>query len=754
MDAHERTFRGGLYRKYSIYLVTAVCTALLVAGLTDIYFTVRTLHAQTIAVQEVQAAAAGAKIGDFMEAIERQATWITTLTQDHDVADLRTEAQFLLRRARPISHIRLLDKRGREQVFVSRFELDHVGSGQDFSGDAAFKAASTGRIHRSAIHFRSESEPYMTIALPRNGGRDGVALFDVNLKPLWQAIRPIRVGRLGYAYAVDRSGTLVAHRNVSLVLRQQNIADRPQVARAIAALAAASPTAAGGDKPSDAGPGTGDDGKPVLGAFIHVPKPDWLVFVEQPTAEANEAVNAAIVRTSALMLGGLLLALGLSLVLAQRMTQPIRALRQGAVRFAGGDLHHRIEIRSRDELQDVADRFNVMADQLSEARTTLERKVEARTQELEVANRAKTRFLAAAGHDLRQPVHAVGLLVSSLRLKLERNDLRDLAAKADLAIDNMRELLDNLLDMSRLEAGTTAPNPRYFPVSRVLEQAEFACASEAESRGLDFRTVRSEQMVLSDPVMLGRIVLNLVANALHNTQSGKVLLGCRRRGRELSIEVWDTGVGIPESRLDDIFLEFFKLQLATPSSGLGLGLYIVRGLADQLGHRLDVSSQVGAGSVFRISVPIADMSGRADIDASKGPPTHLLAGRTILVVDDEPSVLSAMTVVIGGWGCEVLAAASAEEALELFSVHCNAIAIVLCDHALPGNMKGLEVLGRINAMKEHAHLVLVTADTSPLLLQAAEEMGYLTLHKPVQAEKLRTFLTHLLAGLPAEEASA
>ena len=745
MGEHRRIFRSGLYRKYSIYLATAVCTALLVAGLTDIYFTARALQAQTIALQEMQAASAGSKIGDFMEAIEQQATWIATLPRDHNVADLRMEAQFLLRRARPISHIRLLDELGHEQVFVSRFELDHVGSGQDFSGEAAFKTASTGQIYRSSIHFRDESEPYMTIALPRNGGRGGVAMFDVNLKSLWHVISPIRIGHSGYAYAVDRSGTLVAHRNVSLVLRQQNIADRPQVARAIETWFATSSVTAGTNKPVDAGEGTGDDGKPVISAFIHVPRADWLVFVEQPTAEANAPVHTAIVRTSALMLGGLLLALGLSLVMARRMTQPIRALRQGAARFAGGDLAHRIEIKSRDELEDVADRFNAMADQLSDAQTTLERKVEERTRELDVANRAKTRFLAAAGHDLRQPVHAVGLLLSSLRLKLERDDLRELAAKADLAIDNMRELLDNLLDMSRLEAGTTIPNPQCFPVSRVIEQAEFACAPEAESRGLDFRVVRSEQMILSDPVMLGRIVINLVANALQNTQKGKVLLGCRRRGNELSIEVWDTGVGIPEGRLGDIFLEFFKLQLATPSSGLGLGLYIVKGLADQLGHALDVSSQQGAGSVFRLSVPIGKAPERVDISPSTGWRVQFLAGLTVLVVDDDPSVLSAMMTLLNSWGCVVLPATSAEEALALFSAHADMIAIILCDHELPGDMKGLEVLCRIKLINEHVPSVLVTADTSPLLQQAAEEAGHLTLHKPVQAENLRAFMAHLLA---------
>jgi signal transduction histidine kinase/ActR/RegA family two-component response regulator len=462
-------------------------------------------------------------------------------------------------------------------------------------------------------------------------------------------------------------------------------------------------------------------------------------------------VNGAIVRTSALMLGGLVLALGLSLVLARRMTQPIRALRQGADRFADGDLHHRIEISSRDELEDVADRFNAMADQLGEAQTMLEHKVEERTRELEVANLAKTRFLAAAGHDLRQPVHAVGLLMSSLRLKLERNDLRELAAKADLAIDDMRELLDNLLDMSRLEAGTTIPKLQHIPVSRLIEQAEFAGGPEADGRGLDFRVVRSEQMVLSDPVMLGRIVLNLVSNALRNTQSGKVLLGCRRRGRALSIEIWDTGVGIPEDRLGDIFGEFFKLQSAALSPGLGLGLYIVKGLANQLGHTLDVSSQVGKGSVFRISVPLVDMSASADVPSASEPRANLLAGRTVLVVDDAPTVLSAITTVLDGWGCRVLAAASGEEALALFSAHRDEISVVLCDYEIPGSIDGLEVLGRIKATGKHVSSILVTGDTSPLLQNAAEQAGYLTLHKPVQPNKLHAVMTQLLADRTADQ---
>jgi signal transduction histidine kinase/CheY-like chemotaxis protein len=728
--------RGGVSFKVALTLVVAVSTALLVSGLSEIYFSSSALRAQLGALQRTEADAAGSRIALFVDEIVRDAATITNLPGDQAAADLRVEAQLLLRRNPAISHVSLVDEVGREQLFVSRFELDRVAG--EAPGQAPAPVAHDGGAAFGPVYFRQETEPYFTIALPRREGRAGVALFDVNLKSVWKVIRQIQVGQTGYAYIVDRTGALVAHRNVSLVLRQENLSQRPQVARALAAL-----VTDGGDRAKvEGGPltGTGEAGMPVLAAFAPVPHLDWIVFVEQPLVEADQPVEAAIRRISTLLVAGLVIALGVSLVLARRIMAPVRALRAGAERFAAGELDHRIDVRSRDELQEVARQLNDMAAALSDARNTLEHKVEERTRELELANRAKTRFLAAAGHDLRQPVHALGLLISSLRLTLGREDQRRLADQADRATDSIRELLDNLLDVSRIEAGISHPSLQVFPVDRLLEQVEFTYAPEAAAGGIDLRVVRSGCHVRSDSAMLARILLNLAANAVRNTQHGRVLVGARRAGALLRIEVWDTGVGIPAQHIETIFQEFFKLQGAPNSGGLGLGLYIVKGLADQLGHPISVASRPGKGSVFRISVPLAEPSpAAAPVADSLGRP---LGGRTVLVVDDDPAVLEAMKGHLGLWGCAVVAAPSATEAATVLGPDGPKIDLVLCDYRL-GRDSGLDIVNR--AAARSIPCILITGDTDPRVQREAEAAGISVLFKPVQAGKLRSAIAALLS---------
>jgi CheY-like chemotaxis protein len=279
----------------------------------------------------------------------------------------------------------------------------------------------------------------------------------------------------------------------------------------------------------------------------------------------------------------------------------------------------------------------------------------------------------------------------------------------------------------------------------VFEQVDFAYAAEADSRHLDLRVMHTERTAISDPVMLGRILQNLVANAVRHTPSGKILVGCRPRGQDLAIEVWDTGTGIAAESLQDIFREFVKLKSGAPSPGLGLGLYIVKGLADQLGHRLEVCSRVGKGSVFRLLVP---MSERPQTATGQAPSRDALsfAGRRVLIVDDDPTVLAAMRTVLESWGCEVAGAGNAREALEV-ALGGSGIDLVLCDHELPGGMTGLDVLERVRAGSHQAPpALLVTGNTSASLQRSAEAAGYRVLHKPVEAGVLREAIAAILGG--------
>ena len=226
------------------------------------------------------------------------------------------------------------------------------------------------------------------------------------------------------------------------------------------------------------------------------------------------------------------------------MVIPIRALRDGAARIGHGDLRQRIAIDTGDELQELGNQFNRMAAKLQDSYATLERKVEERTHQLELANLAKSRFLAVASHDLRQPLHALGLFVSQLRTVTTASERARVVGRIDTAIATMNELFKALLDISRLDAGALAwPNVTEFPVVRLLERVDATFAGAAADAGLNLRVVPNSAWVRSDFILLERVVLNLVSNAVRYTARGGVLIGCRKRGQQLRIEVWDTGSG-------------------------------------------------------------------------------------------------------------------------------------------------------------------------------------------------------------------
>jgi signal transduction histidine kinase len=733
---------GRLYRKYAVYLVGAVCVALLASGVSDIYFSQRELRTQLAALQRDNAIATADKIEQFVVRIEQQVAWVASLPPNDDLPALRLEAQRLLRQAPAISHIRLIDKTGHERLFVSRFEVDRIASSQDMSGDEGFRAAMSGSTYFSPIYFRRETEPYMTIALPETFRDAGVVMVEVNLKSVWEVVWPIKIGRSGYAYVVDHSGVLIAHPDISLVLRKDSMATLPQVAQAIS-----SSDKTDADSPSQqAGFGLNPNGARVLSTYVRVPQLNWIVFVEEPLAEANAPAYTAVWRTLGLMFAGLALAFAVSLTLARRMVSPIEALRQGAKRFASGALDTRIDVHSGDELQVVADQFNAMAVELQDSYATLERKIEMRTRELDIANKAKTRFLAAASHDLRQPIHALGLLISSLRGKVTSPQVSETVDRAEAAIDVMIELLDGLLDISRLDAGVVRPNLRDCAISGVLQQVAFDVQDEAVDRGLDLRILHSSAVVRSDPIMLARILRNLLSNAVRYTPDGQVLVGCRRRKGLVRVEVWDTGIGIAPDHQGVIFHEFFQVADVARSDtrGLGLGLSIVKRLADLLGCTVEVCSIPGKGSVFAVTVPVGDEN--ALIVGTEAPVYELgaeLLGQSILVIDDDPMVLDAMHRLLSDWGCKVITARTRDEAASHLQQGAPQPDLIICDYDLQRAESGIDVLGHLLSAVSVPG-ILMTGDTHADVLQRAQAAGYPILHKPVRPATLRSLLSQLL----------
>ena len=360
--------KGRLFRKYALLFAAAVSTALLASGLVQIWFAYQEQTALLVRLQHEQATAAAGKIGQFIGEIEDQIGWTTQLPWIAATLDQRRfDAQRLLRQVPAITEIAQLDGSGHEQLKVSRLAMDVVGSGQDFSDDPKFTDPVAHKVWFGPVYFRGQSEPYMAIAVGGNRREAGVSVAEVNLKFIWDVVSRIRVGRRGTAYVVDGKGRLIAHPDIALVLRNTDLSGLAQVRAAILTTTAGG----GGSQPVET---TRDiQGRTVLAAYAPIPPLDWHMFVELPLNEAYQPIYAAVKRSSALLLAGLLFAVLAGLLLARRMVVPIRTLQQGAQRIGDGDLNQRIRIATRDELEDLANQFNEMGERLQQLYGNLER---------------------------------------------------------------------------------------------------------------------------------------------------------------------------------------------------------------------------------------------------------------------------------------------------------------------------------------------------------------------------------------------
>jgi len=378
--------RGRLFRKYIVLFAAVVSGVLLVSGALEIYFSHEEAKAALAAVQREKALAAANRIEQFVREIERQLGWTTHPLLAGGAAALeqrRIDYFRLLRQVPAITELSHLDAAGREQIRVSRLAMDVFGSVTDYSRDPRFREASGGRTYFSPVYFRKESEPYMTVSMSGGGPAQGVTVAEVNLKFIWDVVSQIKIGRAGQAYVVDGRGQLIAHPDISLVLKKSDLSGLVQVQAARAR--------AGSRSPSEEAISAQDlQGRRVLAAHAAITPLGWLVIVEQPLAEAFEPIHASIIRTVLLVLAGVGLSGIASLVLARRMVRPIQTLGAGAAQIGAGDLGHRIQVQTGDEIEALADEFNRMAATLQESYAGLERKVEERTRELREALEQQT----------------------------------------------------------------------------------------------------------------------------------------------------------------------------------------------------------------------------------------------------------------------------------------------------------------------------------------------------------------------------
>jgi len=737
--------RRTLLWKYAAYIAGLVSLLLALSGIVSGYFAYREAIASLEEVQHATASYAAMEIANFMRRVQQALhasleKFDTSATVQTD--DLQIEFVGLLRHHPEVSELRWINGDGAERFALSRFRA-HAASDTNWSGDARFVGARGAEDHVGKVYFREGSEPYVSVSVARHS-TSSVVESEVNLTYIWDLIAQAQPKPGGTAFVVDGEGQLVSHPDIGLVLAKTNLSTLEHVRRILA-------------RSPEAGALVGEardiKGRAVVSTAVSIPRLGWTVLAEQPVEEAFRPVYASVTRSAVLVALGILGAIATSLLLARRMVRPIREVESRARLLGEGDFSQRIELRTGDELEAMATQFNRMAARLQDTHETQELRIAERTHELAVANEAKTRFLAAASHDLRQPLHALALFVGELRAMQLPVDAAALAERIERSAEALEALLEALLDLSRLDLATVEADPRPIAMEDILARLAAQFAPSAEAKGVAFRQVKTSLWVRSDPMLLERILLNLLANAVRYTERGRILLGCRRRGEHVEVIVADTGIGIDPKHLPHVFQEFYRA--APPDrgmgTGLGLGLAIVKRLAALLGHRISIESTAGKGTVVRLLLPRVPTQQRTrapDLAA-----LNSLRAVRVLVVDDDASVRDAMHGLLKRWDCEVSTAADGDEAIA--RARERRPDVVLCDLELAHGESGVEVVEAIRRLHgEHIRCAFVTGESSPELIARARATGLPILFKPTTPGKLRAMLEHLAHANPAEAGSS
>jgi len=599
----SRRSRTSLFRKYSTVLLTIVGATILTGGIAELSFNYRDSRAATLALQRAEVDAAGRRIDDYLIKIRELMADVAALPwQSNQIAPTERRAEYLrlLKLVPAISQLTEVDANDREVLVISRTVPDAVAGTSVSAQRPLLEVARATGVAFGAVHFAEGSEPYVTLAV-RDFQSSAVTMAELNLKFVADLVGRIRVGAQGKVYVVDAAGRLVAHPNLSLLLRNPDISSTPIVQEV------ASRAKQGEIGGSDGLVTKGIEGDEVVASTKPIATSGWTAIVEQPRSEVFAPVYRSLARTSVVLMLGLVMALVASYGLARTFSGPIVRLRQGAERIAHKDLSARIDVRTGDEIEALAAEFNAMAAQLQEYTAGLERKVLERTGQLEAAMRARALFLAAASHDLRQPLYAIAILADTLSMEALGPTAAEILARQREAIAVLRSLFDNLLDLSRLDAGDVRVAKRVVAVRELLGPSALDTEIICRSRGLAFEATLTDVWVETDPDLVRRVVANLLSNSVRYTEEGIVRLATEHDGAEVVVSVSDTGIGIDPKDQARIFDEF--VQLSSPvhdrDRGVGLGLSIVNRICELLVLPLHLESTLGAGTTFKFRLPLA-----------------------------------------------------------------------------------------------------------------------------------------------------
>ncbi len=474
-------------------------------------------------------------------------------------------------------------------------------------------------------------------------------------------------------------------------------------------------------------------------------------------------LNSPVGRQAGDTFAGVVLVMAVSAMVAAGLAAYVLAMRRlraldALTAVVGDALGPDVQIGPGDDLEALRQGVEAMARRLSALRSDMQQHVAQATAELtrqkqaiELASQAKSRFLASASHDLRQPMHAIGLFASALEPHVATAEGKAILDKIQASLATTESLFSAVLDVSRLDAGSVQPQVGRVSVTHLLERLRDDFQYEAAAHGLRIRLRGAAYHVESDPVLLDRILRNLVSNALRYTDKGGILLAARRHGDHIRFQVWDSGIGIPAEHFSSIFTEFYQVQPVRPGrmKGLGLGLAIVDRLARLLGHRLEVRSVAGKGSVFNLDVPLAGSALSGGARAMEAPVAAYarLEGR-VLLLDDDEEVLDALGTLLQGWGLDVTIARDGTEAMRQLR---QPPSLVVTDYRLGASESGLDVVDRLRHLFRGAMfpVIVITGDMAGACKRSVEARAYPLLNKPVHPAKLRALVTRLLRRDPA-----
>lgn len=421
-----------------------------------------------------------------------------------------------------------------------------------------------------------------------------------------------------------------------------------------------------------------------------------------------------------------------------------RKLAQERLKQAHDELEDRVEERTKALVT-----LNKQLSREVQERKTIEQKLKQAKEAAEQANSSKDKYLAAASHDLLQPLNAARLLISTLQERDLSHKDASLVQRIHNALGSAEELLTDLLDIAKLDANAIVHEISEVPANRLLLALGEEFQSVANKANVKLRVMPCGYSIKTDPRLLGRILRNFLSNAIRYSSSGRVVLGCRRCADHIRFQVWDSGPGIPPDKLDEIFLEFHQLKensLDRENKGVGLGLAIVERIAKILGHSVHVRSIVGKGSVFSVDVPVCDGVNQLVMQAAPIPrQPYNLSGVPVLIIDNEGSITHSMADLLNEWGMIPHCAVSKSTALAEMKYAEHTPVAILADYHLDDGETGIRVIQDIHAVYgSDIPAVIITADRTQTVSNECERLGYYILNKPLKPAKLRALLNHLL----------